>query len=219
MNTFLIIGIVIFILAIGFIDIFLEIRNFNEKHSFAMEFLEKFQQYVISMGENYQDYDWLTLRAERMQSQLGGAGLMNYKMPGSQNYIHNYPIILNLLPDVRNEFSDRSRLRNHLEFPINMIRDTLLRHIGFIEHIKKDYDKQILNPLMWFRNGVLIVVLFPIKILQSFGLLSDSSYARAKSSKALKFVSSLISFLGFISSVMSIALGWNEFIKLFQKIF
>ncbi|MDQ7815871.1 MAG: hypothetical protein RDU14_02515 [Melioribacteraceae bacterium] len=219
MSTLLIIGILLIVLSIGFIDVFLEIKNFTDKHSFAMEFLEKFQNYVMSRGENNQDYDWLTLRAERMQNQLGGAGIMNYKMAGSHTFIPNYPIILNLLPDTRNELRYNYRLKSNLEFSVNTVRDTLLRHIGFIKDTKKEYDKLIINPLFWFRNGVLLIVLFPIKILQSFGLLSNSSYAQAKTSKVLKFISSLISFLGFVSSVMSIALGWNEFLKFIQKIF
>lgn len=219
MSVLLLIGILFAVLGIGFIDLFLEIKNFVEKHSLAMEFLHRFQQYVLSKGSGYEDYDWLTLRAERMQSQLGRAGLMNYKMGGSHSFIPNYPIILNLLPDVRNELNDDYSLRCNLEFSVNMIRDTLLRHIGSIEDTKKDYDKQILNPLAWFRNGILLIVLFPIKILQSFGLLSNSSYERAKTSRVFRFILSLISFLSLVSSAITIVLGWNEFEKFIQKIF
>ncbi|MDF1611111.1 hypothetical protein, partial [Stygiobacter electus] len=215
MNTLIIIITLLVILGIGFIDLFLEVKNYSDKHSFAMDFLEKYTNYIKSKGESDEDYVWLTLRAERMQNQLGSSGVMNYKMAGSLKFISNYPIILNFLPEIRNEFSDGYINKSNFEFTINTVRDTLLRHIGFIEDTKKDYDKQIVNSLAWFRNGVLLIVLFPIKILNQFGLLSNLSYSKVKSSKIFKILASLISIIGFVSSIMSIILGWNEFIKIF----
>jgi hypothetical protein len=218
MPTLIIIIALIAILGIGFTNLFLELKKLTEMHSFAVEFLAKYASYIKSKGESDVDYVWLTLRAERMQNQLGSSGLINYKMAGSLSFVPNYPIILNFLPEIRNEFINGYVMKSNFQFTIYTVRDTLLRHIGFIEDTKNDYYSQIVNPLAWFRNGVQSIFLFPFMILNKLGLLNKSSYSKVKSSKIIRLFSSIISFMGFISSIMTIILGWNDFIAIFLRL-
>ena len=219
MNILIILIAIISIIIIGFVSIVLELKRITDKHNFAGEYLDKFVEFVNSKGKNTTEYNWLILKSERMQSQLGRSGLINYKMAGSLQFIPNYPIILNFIPDIKSELDKDYILSiDNFNYTINSVRECLLRHIGILEEIVDNKRKEIKNPLIWLREGFKIILILPFIILNQLNLLNDSSYHKIKKSRITKFATSIVTLLGIISSIMTIALGYEGFINLIKKI-
>jgi hypothetical protein len=49
-----------------------------------------------------------------MQAQMGTQGLMTFKAPFANHVIHNYPVVLNILPEVRKCLNDQLFSQNFL---------------------------------------------------------------------------------------------------------
>ena len=82
----------------------------------------------------------------------------------------------------------------------------------------QDFLSRIKNPLVWFREGVKIILLLPLSILNQLGLFSNKFYYKLKSSLFFKITSSLIAIIGFVSSIVTIVLGWNKFYQIIKSI-
>ena len=211
---------IIIIILIGLVSIIFELNRITDKYNFASEYLEKFIEFVNSKGKKTSEYNWLILKSEKMQSQLGRSGLISYKMAGSHQFIPNYPVILNFIPDIKSELDKNYILSvDNFNYTINQVRECLLRHIGVMEEFKNDKSKEIRNPIIWFREGFKVILILPFSILNQLNLLNDHNYYKIKKSHITKFIASLITLLGFISSIMTISLGYVGFINLIKKLF
>jgi hypothetical protein len=128
----------------------------------AYEYLNKFREYgnsLITEKENYQLYEWLTIRAPKMQDKVGDLGVARGFMPPfSGIQYRSYQIIINALPTLRDEA--RSSLRgfnslqnNIMQNYLTMIDDVLLRYIGVVENNIENLRGQVKNPCMAKRRG------------------------------------------------------------------
>lgn len=220
MDTAIILIVAISFILIGLFNIIFDLRRINKKHTFSLDYLEKYSNYIKSDGSDEESYEWLTLKAEKMQDQLGSAGIMNYKMPGSMTFIPNYPIVINLLPEIRRELSsDYIISKDNFNFTINTLRESILRYIGLLEDLREDILRKLKNPLVWFREGVKMILLLPLSILNQFGLFSNKFYYNLKKSLFFKITSSFIALTAFVSSIFTIALGWEKFYDMIKNIF
>ena|SRR3989338_7782369 len=98
------------------------------------------------------------------------------------------------------------------------IRDALIRHIGTQEEMINQLGRAIRNPLSLFRLGIEAIVLMPFDLLQNFGLFSDSTRQRAHGAKLTKIFSGIVALIGFLSGLVTIAVGWEVFSKIIKNL-
>lgn len=214
MTTFLLVVTMLAVISIGFGSLVRSYLRTLDRRNFAVEFVNKYRELVEGYLQNRLDSDvyyWLTSRSVRMQDELGTHGIMSYRPPFSNYIVHNYPVVLNTLPDIRNG--------NVHSQDLLTVDDTLVRYIGVMDDVIANRRKELKNPLKWLREGVQWMLLLPFLILQWFGLLGASVINRVSSNIVFKFVAFIVTLIGLVSSVMGIALGWDQFIGIIRHYF
>ena len=96
--------------AIGFVALLRSVSKVASGLGFTYLYLVMFHVFVDQ--DDSQAYAWLTLNANRMQAQMGTQGLMTFKPPFANHMIYNYPVVLNVLPEVRKCLTDQLLSRN-----------------------------------------------------------------------------------------------------------
>jgi hypothetical protein len=185
----------------------------SEEIVFSEEFMHKLKAYVESSGRDYESYAWLTHRSSKMQKILGAYGVYpSYRPPYEDLLFLEYPVILNMLPKLRETLEDDVLSRGDLahQYAVSL-QETILRYVGVLEDKESEFFKSIRNPVVWFREGIRIIAALPLSILEWLGALSDRTVSSLISSKAFRFLTAFISLVGFVSAVMGIVLGWNQF--------
>lgn len=204
---------------LGLLLLLRRLNHVSEKRDFAISFLKKLQEYVESMGRNMEIYAWLISHSNKMQNQMGHQGIYGHYRPPFQSYlVTNYPIIINMIPELRGAFEDNflsDRLANQY---FNALQDSIIRHIGSAEEIIKELKIESKNPFIWLREGVRIIIAIPITLLAWFGVITDSVADRIKTSILFKIFAGSIATIGFISAIVTIALGWNDFLEKIKSI-
>jgi hypothetical protein len=217
MVTVLLIAVILIVFIIGFIDVFKRHSQIVSKIDFASEYRNKF----VQLANNYfQDYDrycrsgtvdnelyvWLTLNVSKMQSNVGNFGVMSYK-PAYQNYmINNYQIIINTLPKFR-----EGQIQN---FDVVSVDDCLLRYIGYLEDCKRETEKNMKNPIVWFREGFKEIISIPLFILSSFGIFSRRTVESIMDNLIFKILAGLIALVTLFSGLVTIVVGYDQTLKI-----
>lgn len=214
------------LLIIGFSLIVRAGRTQSKNLDEAYEYLNKFREYgnsLIKDNEDYQAYEWLTMRGPKMQAKVGELGIAKGFIPPFSNIQYNtYQIIVNALPTLRDEARDPMRSYNSLQNKLvhnylTMIDDVLLRYIGRLENRLEDVRTQLKNPFIWLREGVQFFVQIPILLLYWSGLIKYTTYYRFSNNFIIKFINFLIILIGLVSSVITIVTGYNPFMEIFNN--
>ena len=180
---------------------------------FSEEFMHKLKAYVESSGRDNESYAWLTHRSSKMQKILGHYGVYaSYRPPYADFQFQNYPVILNMLPELRKTLEDDVLSRGNLahQYAVSL-QETILRYVGVLEDREGEFYKCTRNPVIWFREGIRIIVALPLSTLEWLGALSDKRVSALISSKGFGLLTAFISLVSFVSAVMGIVLGWNQF--------
>jgi hypothetical protein len=222
MTTLFIIMGILLILVIGFVKTFKYdsrlIKSFEftsvYRHKF-IEFSNKYfqtlEKFVRAGSIDNELYVWLTKNSNRMQSNVGNFGLMEYVAPFQQYKVSDYQIILNTIPKFRN---GRVEI-----FDANSVDDCLLRYLGHLEEILKTSNKNLRNPIIWFRIGFQEIFSLPILILNWFGIFSRNSVDKIMGSAIYKIFSGIIGLVTFVSGIVTIVQGKEQTLDLIHKIF
>lgn len=214
------------LLIIGFSLIVRAGRTQSKNLDEAYEYLNKFREYgnsLIKDKEDYQAYEWLTMRGPKMQAKVGELGIAKGFIPPFSNIQYNtYQIIVNALPTLRDEARDPMRSYNSLQNKIvhnylTMIDDVLLRYIGRLENRLEDVRAQLKNPFIWLREGVQFFVQIPILLLYWSGLIKYTTYYRFSNNFIIKFINFLIILIGLVSSIITIVTGYNPVMEIFNN--
>lgn len=215
MDRLIVILSIVALSVIGVARIVVQLRSLGKKLEFVHEYLEKLKAYVEGHGADREAYGWMIHRSNKMQNQLGTGGIMAAYRPPFANYQYtNYPILLNMLPELRRAYED-SLLSNNLAHQYaTTIQEVLIRHAGTLEDRREAHLNQLRNPLIWFREGVRAVIAFPLSVLSWAGVLSVRAVGAITQSATFNVISGLVGLLTLLSAIMSIALGWQEFVKL-----
>ena len=188
-------------------------RKLIKKSNFASEYLRRFQLFKNSYDTDFdgETYYWLTNRVSKIQSYLGIFGVIMEYQPPFSNYIHrNYQIIINTLPEMRNRTGDSSM--------INACEDALIRYIGYLDDAIENSINQLMNPFKWLRKGVQSIISLPFFILYWLGLISSSYVEKIINNPIFKLISGFITLIGFISSIVTIILGWEAIVNLIRNL-
>ena len=221
MITLLIITGIILVLLIGAIEVFKRHFRVINQINFADEYRNKFVELTNKFSQNYEHFNhsgnldnelyvWLTMNVNKIQSNVGSFGVMTYK-PAFQNYmINNYQIIINTLPKFR-----EGKVEN---FDVVSVDDCLLRYIGHLEECKKDTQKNVKNPIIWFREGFKEIISLPIFILSWFGIFSRKTVDNIKDSVVFKVIAGLIALVTLVSGLVTIVVGYDKTIEFLNKL-
>lgn len=212
-DKLIIITLILVICILGFIKLINERKIIDNKYALALDFIEKLKVYIDSRGEDLSTYAWLIHRSDRMQVQLGRGGIFTSYQPPYRNTIYPYyPIILNMLPELRSTFEDSLLSSSHTARQYSMtLQDTLIRNIGILDDSYELNTKFLKNPIIWLREGARILTAFPLTVLAWLGAMSENTLTRITTSAVFKVISAIVAIIGLISAVMGIALGWEQF--------
>jgi hypothetical protein len=186
--------------------------------AFSEEFINKLVVYVESNGCDSESYGWLTRRSSKMQKILGAYGVYaSYRPPYAGFQFRDYPVIINMLPELRMTLESNFLSRGDLtrQYAVSL-QETILRYIGVLEDRDNELFKCIRNPVAGFREGVRIIMALPLSILEWLGALSDKTVSALISSRVFKLLTAFISLVGFVSAVIGIVLGWNQFLLILR---
>ena len=184
--------------------------------SYIIEFRQRLEHLMGSQDRNV--YDWLTMNANRMQAQLGGGGIMTFRPPFANYVVHNYPVVLNVLAELRKCFSDSLLARGDLPNQYHaLLDDALLRHEGTLRELHRRNSLSLRNPLKWLPVGASWVLALPVWLLESFGLVSHSVASRIESSRTFRLISSVAALLAFVSAVVGLVTGWEPFLAILRR--
>jgi|CXWL01.1.fsa_nt_gi hypothetical protein len=209
------------LLIIGLVQILRDIKFIQKKMEFAHEFHTKLGEYLKSQGKGFQTYSWLIQKSPKLQREMGFHGILaSYSPPFSNYTINNYPIILNFIPEIRKEFDDVSPIgdRRFLREYAAALNESILRYVGDLSEDLEIAQKKIRNPVTWLTEGVSWILLLPFSILNSIGLMSETIINGIANNPLFKIVAGIVTLLGFLSTVMTIVIGWNSFLQ-FLKTF
>lgn len=167
--------------------------------AFATEFRQRFIDYAKSRGADGAAYHWMMMNSNKMQSQMGYAGILaNFRDPPII-----YPVILNILPRIKREFG--CQLSDmYTQDLLQTFDDTLVRYIGDLERALNQSFADCRNPVRWFSTGVELILAVPLYFFSSFGVLSIATVHALQRTKFFKLCSALIGLLGLLASTISI---------------
>ena len=221
-NTF-IASISLVILCIwGFLTL---IRHYNElkkKFNFLIEYRNKFVELANGYFESYdrlsnngllddEIHTWLTINALKAQRYLGQLGISSYR-PGFTNILFKkYQIIINTVVKFKNGSIH--------EYDAHSVDNSLLMYLGHLEDTIETSRKSLFNPILWFREGVIQVISVPLRLLNWFGVLDKQETNNFQNGLFFKILSGLIGIIAFVSSIITIILGAEDFQRIITRVF
>jgi len=213
MSRFIVLIGIIVLITVEIIFKIIELYQLNERKAFLLEFGDKFNKYCESRGLNNEVYIWLINRSHKMQRELGVFGLIDYQAPFSNRMVNNYQIILNALPEVRQEYQ-MGLGHDHA----HLVSETLIRFDGWIEDVKESQRKKLVNPIVLFRDSIRRIIVFPIWLLKELGVFSIRVADMLTGNYLFTLISSLITLLGLVSAIITIVSGWDTLIKIINTV-
>ena len=209
---------IILLIIIGMISNIINIRKWSDNYNFIYEYREKFSKFISDLMDkdkyNKKDYEWLISNSDKIQMILGNTGVMLYR--DSRGHYPNYEIVINFMNEVLSLKS--SGLINYEGDQITWCHNSFLRKMGIIDEYRKREIKKVFNPIYDLSIGIKVILGIPLDILHSVGLISSTSLEKIKDNIIFKILSGLFSLMTFASTIMTIALGWNDFLDLIKKI-
>lgn len=186
--------------------------SINRKREDIFEWRQSFIQWANDGFEDNQLYMKLMSDSPRIQEALGAWGIMAaFSPPFAGVAYHNWPIVLNGLPTIRQYSEDHILGRNQAGQYVQLVDDALLRAIGALDDSLRRSRRTLVNPVSLLREGIVRVITVPVYVLAEFGLLSKRAYDWTIASVFVKAIAFLIAATGFISAVVGLVTGWGQF--------
>jgi len=208
MTTFLVVLGLLGLLTAGFARVWMALSQCLDERKEVETYIGVFTSYMQSRGADNQAYGALIERSLRIQELLGDVGVMAlYVAPFGRHTVRNYPIILNAVPEMHREFGQSYSGQSHHS---HLVGETLVRFMGWSADQIGDKQRELRNPVVWFREGVATLLLLPVWLLRSLGLLSSSRSGRLAHSAVFRLLTGVVSLLGLLSALITIILGWRQ---------
>jgi hypothetical protein len=198
---------------IGFISLWRISSKNEERRNFTDEYREEFIKFCNNYMQTSQagsEYVWLLQNSTVIQRQMGSFGVMTFKPPFANYQYTNYPVLINTIP----KFRDGSIHQAEIGF----VDDSLLRYLKRLDDVVSAANKNLHNPIIWFRQGIRTVLGIPFYLLDWFGLVSPIATERLIANSFFKFISNLSAFVAFISGLITIAVGWDQALVFIKKL-
>lgn len=197
------------------------IANFNKRFEFTVDFNNKFFDMANSLFTTYRldskKYNAVIKDVDEIQRELGQDGVLNeFVDPLRGMKGKNYQLFMNIMPEIRSIMSDMDNLimKERINQMMGLCEDALKRHLGKLERIIDYERKGLYNPFNCLGEGIRWIVGLPVDILYWAGILSENRSTKIKTGIIFKFIGNVIVFVGLISSIFTIVLGWDEFFEI-----
>ena len=218
MSRIIIILIVIGIMSIGLLRILFWRRKMLERHNNVADYLEKFNLFIEKDDKDLKVYSSLLHDSDKIQNILGSFGICDLRPPFANYLINNYQIILNAIPEIKKEIEDPYRnTSNSLKHYIDLVSQSLIRFGGSSSEAIKEYNSDLKNPIKWFLEGVKFIISLPVEILLQIGLINEHSASKVRGSYIIKIISAILALVGFVSAILGIIVGWENFLEIINK--
>lgn len=202
--------------AVGLIALLRSVSKIASDLTFTVEYREKFHVFIDQ--DDPCAYEWLTLNANRMQGQMGSQGLLTFTPPFANHMIRNYPVVLNVLPELRKCLADEVLSRSLLSDYASLLDESLLRYQGSLLERHRQALALAKNPVAWLASGIRSVLAVPLWFLASAGVLPRSFTSRIVGSSFYRVLSGLVATVGFTSAIVGLVTGWEQFAGILRKL-
>ena len=216
--------IVLVLVAIGHIIKRKRIAKYNNRAEFTVDFNNRFFDFVNDLFTTRRmdsdKYNAVIKDVDKIQEELGMDGVLNGfvdPLKGIQG--RNYQLFMNIMPEIRTALSNvgYSIMDERINQLMGLCEDALRRHIGNLDRAIEHEKKGLRNPITCMGEGIRWIVGLPVDVLQWAGLYNDGRSRRIKASFIFKAISNLIVLIGLVSSIVTIVLGWDEFLEIINN--
>ena len=215
---------IILLIIIGLIKQIIFLIKLKKRLNFTTSYRNKFISLVNKLDstkkiDNDIYYD-LTESVNKMQQELGEDGILSYfadNLTGIQT--RNYQYLINFLPSLRKIDFGNSIILDRYNDSVFCCDDMFVRHIGTIKNSISDVKKTFFNPFLCFSFGVKFIITLPISIMKWFGFISEKNYTKILQSGITAIVNMMMTILSFAGSIISVTIGWKDFIKILSSLF
>lgn len=213
------------VMLIGHILSRVALADYEKRAKKTADFRDKF----IDLANYYMEYHQVDPKlyqdcireVDDIQVELGYDGIIaefidqlkNVKMKNMQVLVNVFPEMISMVSQMDN-YIIQVRMSQYFQHCI----DSMEKHIGRLSRLDETERKQLWNPIACFGKGMRGVLSFPLDALYWLGLLNARSNRAIQDNAIFKLIGKVVTAVGFISSVMGIVLGWNEFVKIILKI-
>lgn len=195
------------------------IVSYNKRAEFTVEFNNTFFDFAnevfTTRRMNSEKYNAVMKDVDKIQEELGMDGVLNeFVDPLKGMRGRNYQLFMNIMPEIRTALfnMDYSIMDERINQLMGLCEDALRRHIGNLDRAIEQEKKGLWNPITCMGEGIRWIVGLPVDVLQWAGLYSAGRSRKIKASVIFKAISNLIVSIGLISSIVTIVLGWDEFL-------
>ena len=220
--TWIIIIIFIFILGVGFREISLRFKDYANKIAFASEYRDTFIDFSNNYFQSYDRYDrmgkidsnkyiWLTKNVGKIQNSLGHHGRLNYLARFRTYQVSNYEVVINTLPKFRDGSVDLAEAQ--------FVDDSILRYGGAMEELLKQVEKQLKNPVIWFREGVQEFISLPLYLLNWFGIIPENGISKITTNFLFRIITGIGALVAFASGLVTIIQGKQATLDYIHSLF
>ncbi|WP_372999779.1 hypothetical protein [Lutispora sp.] len=223
-NTILTIILALLLIIFGYILKRMNIQKLIKRCDFTMQYNNCFVGLLNEALNNHrfdnEKYAWLIERVHAMQQELGATGVIyHYTDPLKGFTVREYQLLINFLPEVRGYIREmnNSIMMERFDTSARICADMFIRHKGDLSDLINKETKLLINPFSCLAEAVRYIIALPLSVLYWFGIISEGMFYRVKYSRLLKFINSIIIILGFISSIVTIVLGYEGFLKLINQ--
>lgn len=223
MDKIIIVAAIIVVCVIGLILKLKYIFDLNKRHEFVIEYHNKFVDLIngkMSGTFDQINYTWLMKNVHKMHAELGAIGYVNYvdKLHGIQ--ATNHALLLNFLAEVQQEDDIRNPIiAKRMMDSAKTCSDMFIRHDGDLSEWKEETKKEVCNPFSLFGEGFRYIVHLPINCFYWLGLISLETAGKIKTNIFVKMIEKMFMLLSLLSAVVTIVIGWNEFVVIIDGIF
>jgi len=198
------------ILGLGLFQVIRRYKIVSNRIKFTKEYLNRFNKFIERPEFDGAEYYWLTHRVAKIQNELGQGGILASYKPPFANFIYsNYQLIINTLPEIRSG-------KAHTEM-VSACQDAMIRHLGMLDdRLSKSYG-HLFNPVKWLQEGIRLIISFPIRLAYWSSLFQYADFERIVNGPILSFLSFIVMLIGLLGSVITLALGWDNFLKLLRQ--
>lgn len=211
----------IILIVVGHVKKRIRIANYNKRYNFTVDFNNKFFDFVNDFTRtHYFDnvkYESVIRNVDKIQEELGADGVLsNFHDPLKGIQGRNYQLFMNIIPELRSMQSsmDNSIMIERMNQLMGLCQDALYRHVGNLERAIENSKKGLYNPVSCMGEAIRLLVGLPIDFLYWAGIFSYRKSDSVKRSKFYKIIANVIVFIGLISSIVTIVIGWDEFTEM-----
>lgn len=215
---------IVFFIIVGIVKQIISYINLKKKLNFTEDYREKLISLVNTLAstkklDNAIYYD-LTESVIKMQQELGEDGILAQFEDNLTGFrATNYQYLINFLPSLRNIDFGNSIILDRYNTATYCCDDMFIRHIGCLKNCINRTKKSFFNPFLCFSFGVRFIITLPVLIIKWFGFMSDSKYTKILQSGFITSLNMIITISGFVSSIISITIGWKDFIKIISSLY